>query len=370
MDTTAIEHASEATTLPLLADPGGYTAATWELTYDEARRAYWVNLFREHFPKLLAEAEREAADLGQDLDDLRRRGEAATAALEAYLDDVSDRPEHYAPLTILDLCWQRERVLRRHGFNDPYRLAKQRENEQSLTLLADVLREIDALSDAEQRAAVVRGLFAGNIFDLGASKTIDMFADTQVDFHGTLAKLKPRPWFIDDMDAWLTRLEGPAHRAALIFVDNAGPDVVLGIMPFARLLLERGTRVILTANSEASLNDVTYDELVTLIEQVAAIDTPLATAWRRGDLQVVPSGNWAPLIDLTRISPELVQAVEREQVDLTVIEGMGRALETNFKARLTCETLKLAMIKDQGVAETLGAEMFDLVFKYEAPAES
>jgi type II pantothenate kinase len=368
MDTTAIESASAETTLPLLADAAGYEPATWELTYDEARRGYWVDLFRDHFPKLLAEAEREAADLGQDLDDLRQRGEAAERELSAYLDDVSAQPAQYAPLTILDLCWQRERVLRRHGFEDPYRLAKKRENEQSLGRLPAVLAELDALPPAQQREAVVRGLFAGNIFDLGASKTIDMFQDgNAVDFHGTLAKLKPRPWFVDDLDAWLERLQGPAHRAALIFVDNAGPDVVLGIMPFARMLLQRGTRVILTANSAASLNDVTYEELVELIEQINddQADATLQTAWQNGELQVVPSGNWAPLIDFRRVSPELVDVVQREQVDLAVIEGMGRALETNFKARFTCETLKLAMIKDQGVAQALGAAMFDLVFKYE-----
>jgi type II pantothenate kinase len=84
-------------------------------------------------------------------------------------------------------------------------------------------------------------------------------------------------------------------------------------------------------------------------------------------LQVVPSGNWAPLIDLTRLSPDLVDAVQREQVDLVVIEGMGRCLETNYLAQFTCESLKLAMIKDQGVADTLHAELFDLVLKYESP---
>jgi len=369
MDTTAIETASRETTLPLLADPATYAAATWELTRDETRRTYWLDLFRDQFPSLLDEAEREAADLGQDVAEVRRRGKAAQRALNEYLEAVRADPEAYAPLTILDLCWARERVLRRHGFEDPYRLAKQRENEQSVKLLPGVLETIDAMDREPQREAIVRGVFAGNIFDLGASKTIDMFKDTQVDFYATLKKLKPRPWFIDDLDAWLERLRGPAHRAALLFVDNAGPDVVLGMMPFARMLLQRGTRVILTANSEASLNDVTYHELIDLMNQIAPLDTTLREAWQEGSLQIVPSGNWAPLIDFTRVSPALVEAVEREGVDLTVIEGMGRSLETNYKARLTGETLKLAMIKDQGVADTLGAELFDLVFQYERPGD-
>jgi len=160
-------------------------------------------------------------------------------------------------------------------------------------------------------------------------------------------------------------LNGEPHRAAILFVDNAGPDVVLGMVPLARLLLKRGTRVILTANSEASLNDVTHAELVDLIDQVAAFDGPIAEAKESGQLQMIPSGNGAPLVDLSRLSPELVEAARREPVDLVMIEGMGRAMESNFYAELTCEVLKVAMIKDQGVADSFGAALFDLMFKYE-----
>lgn len=36
---------------------------------------------------------------------------------------------------------------------------------------------------------------------------------------------------------------GPAYAKAVMFVDNAGPDVVLGMLPFARELLKQGTKV-------------------------------------------------------------------------------------------------------------------------------
>jgi len=362
---TAIETPSPETTLPLLADPGHYAACTWDLTTEPEKRNYWIDLFRHHFPRLLEEAVSEAEDLGQDGDEVRQRGEAAKAELYGYLDEVSVQPDRYGKLDILELCWQRERALRRHGFVDPYRLAKQRENEASLKLLPPLLEELDGMSPQDQREATVKGVFAGNIFDLGASRTIDMFRGQQVDFHATRQKLKPRPWFIDHQDDWLERLNGEPHRAAILFVDNAGPDVVLGMVPLARLLLKRGTRVILTANSEASLNDVTHAELVDLIDQVAAFDGPIAEAKESGQLQMIPSGNGAPLVDLSRLSPELVEAARREPVDLVMIEGMGRAMESNFYAELTCEVLKVAMIKDQGVADSFGAALFDLMFKYE-----
>ena len=56
------------------------------------------------------------------------------------------------------------------------------------------------------------------------------------------------------------------HKCAAIFIDNSGVDVVLGVIPFVQFLLGRGTEVILCANNRPVLNDVTYAELVTLVQ--------------------------------------------------------------------------------------------------------
>lgn len=54
---------------------------------------------------------------------------------------------------------------------------------------------------------------------------------------------------MDDFDVFKGRMLGtgdrkpPPHRRALLFVDNAGADVVLGMLPLARELLRRGTEV-------------------------------------------------------------------------------------------------------------------------------
>lgn len=52
-----------------------------------------------------------------------------------------------------------------------------------------------------------------------------------------------RPWLHDDLDAWIKRQQQVPYKCAIIFLDNSGCDVVLGIIPFARELLRRGTRV-------------------------------------------------------------------------------------------------------------------------------
>lgn len=48
---------------------------------------------------------------------------------------------------------------------------------------------------------------------------------------------------LDDLDTILTRFQQHSYSKALLFVDNAGADVMLGMVPFARELLKRGTTV-------------------------------------------------------------------------------------------------------------------------------
>jgi type II pantothenate kinase len=64
--------------------------------------------------------------------------------------------------------------------------------------------------------------------------------------HKLYVLLTARPWLVDGLDAWLDRLKGPPHKCAAIFVDNSGIDIILGIIPFARELLQRGTKVIIS----------------------------------------------------------------------------------------------------------------------------
>lgn len=54
---------------------------------------------------------------------------------------------------------------------------------------------------------------------------------------------------VDDFDMFKERMLGsvdkrpPPHKRALLFVDNSGADIVLGMLPLARELLRRGTEV-------------------------------------------------------------------------------------------------------------------------------
>lgn len=57
----------------------------------------------------------------------------------------------------------------------------------------------------------------------------------------------------------------------------------------------------------------------------------------------------------------------KHNVDLIVLEGMGRTLHTNLYAQLTCECLKLAVIKNRWLALRLGGDMYSVICKYERP---
>lgn len=58
----------------------------------------------------------------------------------------------------------------------------------------------------------------------------------QAAFSDTRAQLLEHPWAVDDLDPLLDRWTSKRYRKALLFVDNAGSDVVLGgAMPTAWL---------------------------------------------------------------------------------------------------------------------------------------
>jgi len=57
--------------------------------------------------------------------------------------------------------------------------------------------------------------------------------------------------------------------------------------------------------------------------------------------------------------------MKETQADLVVLEGMGRAVHTNFYAPFACDVLKIAVIKNRWLAAQLGGDMYSVVFKYE-----
>ncbi|GLJ23706.1 hypothetical protein SUGI_0449170 [Cryptomeria japonica] len=309
---------------------------------------------------------RKRAELDESVPDAEVRSAKFAERYGQILDELEADPEsHGGPPDCLLLCRLREQCLRELGFRDIFKKVKDEENTKALTLFEKVVQVMDDIEDGGKRLEnLIRGIFAGNIFDLGAAQLAEVFAKDGISFLASCENLLPRPWVIDDLEAFKLSWMRKSWRKAVIFVDNSGADIVLGILPFARELLRRGTQVILAANDLPSINDITYTELVEIISMVKEVKDgkEYILGVDANNLLVVNSGSDLPVIDLSYVSPEL--AYVANDADLVILEGMGRAIETNLYAQFKCDSVKLGMVKHPEVAEFLGGRLYDCVIKY------
>uniref|UniRef100_A0A0E0EU71 Pantothenate kinase 2 n=1 Tax=Oryza meridionalis TaxID=40149 RepID=A0A0E0EU71_9ORYZ len=344
---------------PLLEDPKMYEPNTIDLDLNEYK--YWFKVLSDHLSDLVDKA--VASEGGTD--DAKRRGDAFAHAFSAHLARLMEEPAAYGKFGLANLLELREECLREFQFVDAYVSIKQRENEASLAVLPDLLMELDSMNEEARLLALIEGVLAANIFDWGSRACID------------------------DFDMFKKRMladkKGQPYKRALLFVDNSGADVVLGMIPLARELLRNGTEVVLVANSLPALNDVTANELPGIVAEAAKHCGILRKAAEAGGLifdamagiqddlkdepvsvplMVVENGCGSPCIDFRQVSSELAAAAK--DADLLILEGMGRSLHTNLNARFKCDTLKLAMVKNQRLAEKLfNGNIYDCICKFE-----
>ncbi len=341
-----------------LADPQSYQACDWDLRTDLEGRAAWIDIFDEHTESLLEHARTS---------DYPPSETAMAAYREAFLEVLNRlRREHEIaePLDIYVLCKIRADMMREYGLGDPYDRVKRTENLAALGHLPGVLAKLDAEPDDRLVETLFRGILAGNKFDLGAKETVDQHSRGGINFFETLDQLGDRPWFVDELDAVIERLRpaGLRYRRAIYFVDNAGGDVVLGALPLARYLASHGCAVVLAANDAPSLNDVTVGELNDVLALAADGDDALARTLASRRISSTGTGCDCPLIDLADVTAECNTAAE--DCDLVILEGMGRAVETNYFARFTCDAIHLAMIKNRELTKRLGCRLFDLIVRF------
>ncbi|XP_019417441.1 PREDICTED: pantothenate kinase 2-like [Lupinus angustifolius] len=370
---------------PLLADKKTYEPNTIDLS-DPSELEYWLKILSDNLPDLMDKA--IASEGGTD--DAKKKGDAFARAFSAHLARLMEEPNSYGKLGLANLLEMREECLREFQFGDVYRSIKQRENEASLAVLPDLLMELDRMDESTRLLTLIEGVLAANIFDWGSRACVDLYQKgTIIEIYRMSRNKMQRPWRVDDFDAFKERMLGakkmPPHRRALLFVDNSGADIVLGMLPLARELLRRGTEVVLVANSLPALNDVTARELPDIVAEAAKHCDILRTAAEAGGLlvdaminnsdsskensssvplMVVENGCGSPCIDLRQVSSEL--AATAKDADLIILEGMGRALHTNLNARFKCDALKLAMVKNQRLADKLvKGNIYDCICKYE-----
>lgn len=342
----------------LLADPGDYVAHDWDLAGADHERDHWLSLFQKHFVETMSHARQQYGP------GAARQIAAATEAFNSKINRLTAKPDALGKLDIMSLCRLRQQTLYDFKLYDPFKNIKQREDNSAVALYPTVVRALHKLDAPQRWARLIRCVFAGNIFDLGATATMKMATESP-DFLAILEQTKPRPWLVDDYDALAAKLASapPTPWAkAVIFVDNCGPDFILGVMPLARELALGGTAIVLAANERPSLNDITADETVGVVESLVAVDNDLHALIEAGMFEVVSTGNDLPLLDLSNVADELNDA--SADADLVILEGMGRSVESNFDAAFTVDCLRLALLKDPAVAGRIGGSVYDCVCKF------
>lgn len=375
-------------------------------------RKAWTDIFRRAIPQFQKRAkmqllEEAVSDLGEGSADDR-----ALSFAKEYgdiLDKLERDPNQILPryevecsrsgltkgLSCKVLCTIRESCLTRIGLRDAFKHVKRKENAESLLVLPSLVRDIDRRERAEERMELaLMGCFAGNLFDLGAhfsSEKYEKQQDEKQKFQGdentagegeegegksyhyqnfqkTRENLPKRPWLVDCLDQAVEQLSTKGKfKKAIVFVDNAGSDLILGILPFCRELLKNGTSVVLAANEKPTINDVTADELLSLFTRVSSSprveDQVLCSAVESGSLSVISTGSDLPIIDLSKLSHSIVEAAR--EADLVVLQGMGRAIESNLNAKLTTTVLKMGVVKHPEVALCLGGNLGDPICKFQ-----
>ncbi|KAI8591674.1 fumble-domain-containing protein [Geranomyces variabilis] len=342
---------------PLLQAAASYNPDTTDLSKSAPLQQYWIDLLDRNLASLTAIVLQHPGTPRSATDSATRASEFETM-YRGHLRRLRQEPTAYGILSVRSLLDLREQCLREMGFNDIFAAVKEAENEAALAGLSLLLDRLDALPDDGARVdALIAHVLAGNMYDWGSTAVQELLRKGELDFESARTRVG-RPAEFDNTPQLKARLLDTTqlpYRKAMIFVDNSGADIVLGILPFARFLLSKNTYVILAANTSPSVNDVTADELRSLMRKIS--DPVLKLAWAQGKLKVVETGMSGPCLDLRRVGEEVVAACHG--VDLVIVEGMGRAIHTNFRAEFKVDSLKIAVFKNPQVAKQLGANMYD-----------
>ena len=351
-------------TFSLLADPEHYIPCSTEnMLEDVEYREYWLRHFESHFDTIVALADENYGPSA------RERIRACRDDLIHTLHQLRKNPAMLGRLDLLVLDVLRQEKLIQHNIPDPFEKMKTRENNTMLPLYPQIVEELDNHTDEREALLLAtEGVFAGNIYDLGAGATAKLYAKESPDFLKVREDVgTKRPWLVDHFekmaDAILGHRPGGKHKQAIFFCDNAGSDTILGVIPFCRLLAKRGTKVLIAANHLPALNDMTAAELKTLLPRLQNLDPILNELVQSTLITVIDSGCEAPLIDLRLVTDEV--NTHAAATDLVILEGMGRALESNYEAKFKVDSLKLAMIKEQIVAERHGGKLFDTICRFD-----
>ncbi len=344
----------------------------WDLSLRREIIPHWTSLLRANV-RFLLEVVREDGDASHGA-----QAAEAMEILESLLCDLEEGDAAVEVRTVHAVTLVRECLLRGHGLMDPYRGIKAREASRLLPHAHAAACEAWELGgragSTEALAAILGGLWAGNLFDLGSRSTQEAFREGKLDMAAAreqlrsvaeeqLARSKARE--LEQLVPSPRPLDSTPEGRMLFFADNAGADFLLGVLP-AAVFWARRWEVCLVVNSLPASSDVTYTEArahVALLRDVSR--SPLAALIDAGRLRIVESGTGSPGIDLQRVGAALCSVAAGAAWIL--LEGQGRAIETNWATTFRCPVARIAVVKDTAVAGEIGVRAGSPLLKWTAP---
>lgn len=94
----------------------------------------------------------------------------------------------------------------------------------------------------------------------------------------------------------------PPYKRAVIFVDNAGVDFVLGVLPLVRELLKANTeQIVITGNSAPALNDITWTEICSCLLTAGSLCPIIKESLASNRILTVENGQKGPCLDLSNL---------------------------------------------------------------------
>ncbi|KAK9873111.1 hypothetical protein WA026_020842 [Henosepilachna vigintioctopunctata] len=206
-------------------------------------------------------------------EDLRAEEKAKKSYQSFHMltEKLKDNPHLLNPLNVRTLLEFDEDNLRDNNFKDDWYHQKQKKTNLAFQQFLSRLKYIDSIESFHDRwLEVIRRVLAGNVFDWGSKAVSDILdGNPGFDLNNSLGIIQPRLSFKDNFDSFVDKIKTFPYEEVVIFVDNAGIDFVLVIIPLTRELLKLDTKVILVGNSMPALNDVTYKEMKSYIDEAS-----------------------------------------------------------------------------------------------------
>jgi uncharacterized protein with ATP-grasp and redox domains len=214
------------------------------------------------------------------------------------------------------------------GLEDPVALAKERATIEAMRIDTSFVRNI---KDAIKLSAI------GNVIDFGAQNEFDLQETIERHFDSSFA--------IDESNAFLHSLS--SAKELVILGDNTGEHIFDKLL-IEMILGEYDLKVYYFVRGVPIINDVTPREAEILSEVAEVIDTGVQT----------PGYD---LLEANRRSREIF-----DRADLILSKGMGNFESLYLQAER--EIYFLFIVKCNVVAEAIGKEVKDMIFKKDPPS--